>query len=71
MRGGEGGEKPSGESLTWDELMAFGLGAMRLSPAAFWTMTLKELAAATRGMAPQREAIGRERLEAMMQAFPD
>ncbi len=51
--------------------MAFGLGVLRLSPAAFWTMTLKELAAAMRGILPEREAVGRERLMEMMRRFPD
>ena len=31
--------------------MAFGLGVLKLTPAAFWGMTLKELAAVVRGIA--------------------
>ena len=45
----EGENPPQAEPLAWDELMAFGLGVLRLSPAAFWGMTLRELAAAMRG----------------------
>jgi uncharacterized phage protein (TIGR02216 family) len=34
-------------SFPWGSLMRSGLGELRLPPAQFWTMTLKELAAAT------------------------
>lgn len=54
--------------------MAFGLGLLRLSPEAFWTMTLPEFAAALRGakgefapVAPL-DATG---LHALMMMFPD
>lgn len=53
----------------WRQAMAVGFGLMRLSPAAFWSMTPRELAAvmapATAG-APERSA-----LVAMMQRYPD
>ncbi len=32
--------------------MAFGLGRLKLAPAAFWGMTLRELAAVVKGMTP-------------------
>lgn len=53
--------------------MAFGLGTLRLPPAAFWSMTPRELAAAIRGAGggiasgiPDRGAIA-----ALMLRFPD
>lgn len=52
--------------------MAIGLGRLRLSPAAFWTMTPREFAAVLKGMFPERhEAIGRKQLAELMQRFPD
>lgn len=51
--------------------MAFGLGVLRLPPAMFWAMTLREVAAAVRGMAPRREALGRDVLAEMMRRYPD
>lgn len=58
----------------WAEAMAFGLGVLRLSPDAFWSMTPRELAAAVRGVrglagAPPPPA--RSDLDALMRAFPD
>lgn len=56
----------------WDEAMAFGFGVLRLCPQAFWAMTPRELAAASRGVygrgggAADRAALG-----ALMAAFPD
>lgn len=54
--------------------MAFGLGLLRLSPEAFWSMTLQEFAAALRGakgefapLAPL-DAAG---LHGLMMLFPD
>jgi len=52
--------------------MAFGLGALRLSPAAFWAMTLKEVAAAMQAVLPEMAtAIGKARLQELMRRFPD
>jgi uncharacterized phage protein (TIGR02216 family) len=53
--------------------MEVGLGVLGIAPAAFWTMTLKELAAAVRGrFGPAPPApLKRSDLEAMMQRFPD
>ena len=52
--------------------MAFGLGALRLSPHAFWAMTLRELAAVMRAVTPEAEApIGKARLDALMRRYPD
>jgi uncharacterized phage protein (TIGR02216 family) len=54
--------------------MALGFGLLRLSPEAFWSMTLPELAAALRGIrgeaglpaAPEVES-----LRMLMRLFPD
>ena len=51
--------------------MAVGLGVLRLSPAAFWGMTLREFSAAMRGLVPDRAAIGRMQLDELMRRFPD
>jgi uncharacterized phage protein (TIGR02216 family) len=44
---------------------------MRLSPADFWTMTPRELAAALGGFRPQLALPDRAGLAALMRAFPD
>jgi uncharacterized phage protein (TIGR02216 family) len=51
--------------------MAFGLGVLKLAPAAFWAMTLREIAAVVSGMAAARDGIGRGALDEMMRRFPD
>ena len=62
----------SGKPFPWDEVMAFGLGRLKLAPQAFWAMTPREFAAALRpyatggGTAPDRAALTR-----MMALFPD
>ena len=62
-----GGSKP----FPWDEAMAFGLGRLRLSPAEFWSMTPRELAAAMSAYGASVSAPGRVDLEQMMKRFPD
>lgn len=51
--------------------MAAGLGAMRLSPQAFWAMTPRELAAALGPGARTHGAPRRDDLAALMRRFPD
>jgi len=52
--------------------MAFGFAAMRLSPAEFWAMTPKELAAAMRAFGHGAHAPpGRADFSDLMQAYPD
>ena len=52
--------------------MGVGLGVMRLAPAAFWAMTMKEFEAAMRGALPVGvEAPDRIALREMMMRFPD
>lgn len=60
------------DTFPWRAAMAVGLGRLRLSAAAFWAMTPRELAAAIEGIAgsagppPDRAAL--ERLAAR---YPD
>ena len=54
----------------WAEVMAAGLGTLRLSPAAFWAATPREIAAAL----PRRSAgsaLPRTVLETLLDQFPD
>lgn len=52
--------------------MAFGLGRLRLSPDAFWSMTPRELAAAMQPWRPRAaRAVGRDALAQLMNEFPD
>jgi uncharacterized phage protein (TIGR02216 family) len=51
--------------------MAVGLGVLRLSPAAFWSMTPREFAAAAGWMAPAAARPTRADLGQLMQRFPD
>jgi uncharacterized phage protein (TIGR02216 family) len=54
----------------WETWMALGLGRMRLSPPAFWAMSLKEWRAAL-GPSLVPEPVGRAELQRMMEEFPD
>jgi uncharacterized phage protein (TIGR02216 family) len=62
------------EPVDWPALMRLGLGALRLPPDAFWSMTPGELRRALEG-AGLVPAIGRGmdrgRLAELMAAFPD
>jgi uncharacterized phage protein (TIGR02216 family) len=52
--------------------MGFGFAVLRLSPDAFWRMTLNELAAAAAALAPPAaERLARDGLERLMRRFPD
>lgn len=53
--------------------MCFGLGVLRLAPRQFWEMTPRELHAAAEGLFGPRNssAPSREKLDALMRAFPD
>lgn len=52
--------------------MAFGLGVLRLSPTAFWSMTFRELLAASgSGRWSPATRLRREQLERLMAQFPD
>ncbi|ODT05672.1 MAG: hypothetical protein ABS35_46795 [Kaistia sp. SCN 65-12] len=52
--------------------MAIGLGLLRLSPDAFWTMTPVEFERALSALRPAKTApLCRAGLAALMRAFPD
>jgi uncharacterized phage protein (TIGR02216 family) len=58
----------------WADVMAAGLGLLRLPPAHFWSMTPKELAAALRGLLGPHYAdapLPRTALARLMSRFPD
>lgn len=65
------GPQPALPPFPWDAALAFGLGRLRLSPDAFWSMTPRELAAAAGLLLPGRGELQRADLEALMRAFPD
>lgn len=70
-----GGKAPSSSTgIPFDEMMAFGLGVLRLSPDAFWAMSLAELRAAIRGHRGEAGApdpLDRACLTNLMNLFPD
>jgi uncharacterized phage protein (TIGR02216 family) len=51
--------------------MGFGFGVLRLSPSAFWGMTLRELAAAVSRLLPTMAVPSRGSLDALMKRYPD
>lgn len=54
--------------------MSFGLGVLRLSPVAFWSMTMVEISAAMSvflGAGNGADAMNRQNLAHLMAAFPD
>lgn len=53
--------------------MAAGLGILRIEPRAFWSMTLKELAAALRclGGGVDEQPPSRLDVDELMQRYPD
>jgi len=61
--------RPEGR-IDWPGLMRLGLGALRLSPESFWSMTPRELAAAI-GAASVAARMTRDRLNALARQFPD
>lgn len=57
----------------WPEVMAIGLGVLRLPPREFWAMTPSELAAAISGLTGGTAAqpMSRRSLDALIARFPD
>jgi uncharacterized phage protein (TIGR02216 family) len=53
----------------WQEFMQLGLGVLKLTPAAFWAATPREISAAF--PRARREVMAREGLAQLMQIFPD
>ena len=65
---------PPCRQTDWAQLMRLGLGALRLSPEAFWEMTPVEFARALEGAGLARPAgasLTRSGLERLMAAYPD
>ena len=54
----------------WASVIRFGLGHLRLTPEAFWRLSLIELTALIGADEPSMPAT-RQRLEALMAHFPD
>ena len=67
--------EPPAEPVDWPGLMRLGLGVLRLSPEAFWSMTPGELRLALEGAGVLpvggAQPMGRSRLAELMAAFPD
>lgn len=62
------------EPTDWPALMRLGLGALRLPPDVFWSMTPAELRLALEGaglVAEPGQALDRDALDTLMAAFPD
>jgi uncharacterized phage protein (TIGR02216 family) len=57
-------------AFDWPALLRTGLQQLGLKPREFWDLTPLELRLML-GDAPDRRPLGRSRLEALMQAFPD
>ncbi|MEZ5853950.1 MAG: phage tail assembly chaperone [Hyphomicrobiaceae bacterium] len=73
-RHGQGRGRPGTRPFPWDDVMATGLGVLRLAPAVFWAMTPRELASAIRGAAglmTNAQPIDRPALETLMRRYPD
>ena len=51
--------------------MALGLGALRLTPQAFWAMSLPEWRAALSRLPKRTAPLARADLERMMKDYPD
>jgi uncharacterized phage protein (TIGR02216 family) len=55
----------------WDDAIGFGLGVLRLSPAAFWAMTPRELAHAIKAVTGATPPLCRNDLTDLMARYPD
>ena len=61
-----------GETFPWQRAMQIGLGHLKLTPKAFWSMTLKELAAAASAfLGPDIPPPQRQTLEELIARYPD
>lgn len=65
-------DQPEGGGLDWPGLMRAGLHGLQLPPETFWALTPVELMVMLgRDGGGARGALPRDRLAALMQAFPD
>jgi uncharacterized phage protein (TIGR02216 family) len=56
----------------WKDTIGFGLGVLKLSPAAFWALTPRELSMAHSALfGEQAKPCNGGRLRDLMQQFPD
>lgn len=63
--------QPLPPPFPWREAMRVGFGVLRLSPAAFWAMTPRELAAAIDALSPGGRPLDRDGFAALMRRYPD
>ena len=56
---------------SWQELMAFAFGVLKLTPDVFWAMTPREFDAAAAPYLSKGQSTGRGTLAALMEKFPD
>jgi uncharacterized phage protein (TIGR02216 family) len=56
---------------SWQDLMAFAFGVLKLTPDTFWAMTPREFDAAASPYLPANNTASRSALVDLMQAFPD
>lgn len=61
---------PDRTFFPWASVLRFGLGQLRLSPDAFWRLSLRELHALA-GAGDRPEAVSRTSLQALMALYPD
>ena len=61
---------PDRTFFPWASVLRFGLGHLRLTPDAFWRLSLNELTALT-GVPDAPPIATRQGLEALMELFPD
>jgi uncharacterized phage protein (TIGR02216 family) len=62
---------PRNEGLRVADLMALGLGRLKLTPEVFWRMTLPELMAAAGALDRAAPALRRRDLEGLIRQYPD
>ncbi len=56
---------------SWQELMAFAFGVLKLTPETFWAMTPREFDAAASPFLHAGQTTERGTLAVLMQEFPD
>ena len=59
------------QPASWQELMAFAFGVLKLTPDIFWAMTPREFDAAASPFLRMGQFTERSTLAALMQEFPD
>ena len=59
------------QPASWQELMAFAFGVLKLSPDVFWTMTPREFDAAASPFLRVKQTTEPSALAALMREFPD